>query len=203
MRKTALFVVLITGLSLGCSFKRWAYEGGGRDTWQQPERVIEALALAPGQQVADLGSGTGYFTGRLGRAVSPGGRVYAVDVDADVQEELRERMTEESVDNVEIVMASFDDSKLPDASVDLVLTVSTFHHFEDRPVYFRNLKRVLREGGRVAVIEYDGSKGLFVRWSGHYSERESVLGDMAAAGYRVEQELEFLDRQSFIIFAPE
>ena len=100
MRKTAVFLALLTCFSLGCSYKRWAYEGPGRDTWQQPERVVEALTLAPGQAVADLGSGTGYFTGRLARAVAPGGSVYAVDVDADVQEELRERMTEESVDNV-------------------------------------------------------------------------------------------------------
>ena len=211
MRKTAVslalltcaFLALVTFFSLGGSFKRWAYEGAGRDAWQQPERVVETLTLAPGQAVADLGSGTGYFTGRLAGAVAPGGTVYAVDVDADVQEELRERMTEDSVDNVEIVLADFDDTKLPDASVDLVLTVNTYHHFEDRPNYFRNLKRVLRPGGRVAVIEFDGSKGLFVKWAGHYTERETLLREMAAADYRVAQDIDFLDRQSFVIFAPE
>lgn len=203
MRKTALILALVTSFSLGCSFKRWAYEGSGRDAWQHPAEVIEALSLAPGQDVADLGSGTGYFTGRLARAVAPEGTVFAVDVDADVQEELRERLAEEGIANAEIVLAEFDDTTLPDASVDLVFTVNTFHHLEDRPTYFRNLKRVLRPGGRVAVIELDGSKGLFVRWAGHYTERDGVLADMAAAGYRVAQELDFLERQSFIIFAPE
>lgn len=203
MRKTATALALLALVSIGCSFKRCAYEGAGRDGWQKPAEVVEALGLAPGQAVADLGSGTGYFTGRLAGAVAPGGKVYAVDVDADVQEELRERMLEESVDNVEIVLADFDDTKLPDASVDLVFTVNTFHHFEDRPEYFRNLKRVLRPGGRVAVIEYDGSQGLFVKWFGHFSERDGVLSDMTAAGYRVTQDLDLLERQSFIIFAPE
>ena len=203
MRNTALSLALVAALALGCSFKRCAYEGMGRDGWQQPDRVIESLALVPGQAVADLGSGTGYFTGRLARAVAPGGVVYAVDVDADVQEELRERLREEAVQNVEIVLADFDDTRLPDASVDLVFTVNTFHHFEERPRYFRNLKRVLRPGGRVAVIEFDGSHGLFVRWSGHYSAREGLLSDMAAAGYRVVEDLDFLERQSFIVFAPE
>ncbi|MBW2267951.1 MAG: methyltransferase domain-containing protein [Deltaproteobacteria bacterium] len=202
MRKTAVSLALLTCLTFACSFKRWAYEGGNRDAWQQPERVIATLALAPGQRVADLGSGTGYFTGRLARAVAPGGTVYAVDVDAGVQEELRERMLEESVDNVESVLADFDDTRLPDASVDLVFTVNTFHHLEDRPNYFRNLRRVLRSGGRVAVIDFDGRKGLFVTWTGHYTERETLLGDMSSAGYRVAQDLDFLDRQSFIIFAP-
>lgn len=203
MQKTALSLALVAALALGCSFKRCAYEGMGRDGWQQPDRVIESLALLPGQAVADLGSGTGYFTGRLARAVAPAGVVYAVDVDADVQEELRERLREEAVENVQIVLADFDDTKLPDGSVDLVFTVNTFHHFEERPSYFRNLKRVLRPGGRVAVIEFDGSHGLFVRWSGHYSEREGLLSDMAAAGYRVSEDLDFLERQSFIVFAPE
>ena len=203
MRKIAFSLVLITALTLGCSFKRCAYEGLGRDAWQKPDQVIDALALLPGQSVADLGSGTGYFTARLARAVAPAGRVYAVDVDADVQEELRERLVDEAVDNVELVLADFDDTKLPDASVDLVFTVNTFHHFEDRPTYFGNLKRVLRPGGRVAVIEYDGSTGLFVKWFGHYSERKSLLGDMSAAGYRVVEDLDLLERQSFIVFAPE
>lgn len=203
MRKTAVALGLITALGLGCSWKRCAYEGSGRDSWQQPDRVVEALALAPGRNVADLGAGTGYFTARLARAVAPGGTVFAVDVDADVLEELGDRMTEEGVTNVERVVASFADTKLPDASVDLVFTVNTFHHFEDRPTYFQNLKRVLKPGGRVAVIEFDGSKGLFVRWFGHSSERASVLSDMAAAGYRVSEDFDFLDRQSFIVFAPE
>ena len=53
------------------------------------------------------------------------------------------------------------------------------------------------------MIDYDGTKGLFVKWSGHYSERQAVLDDMAAAGYRVDEDLDFLERQGFIIFAPE
>src|SRR4030095_12939357 len=71
----------------GCtSLKRWAYEGWGRDRWQQPDGVIEALRLRPGDRVADLGSGGGYFTFRLAKAVGPTGHVYAVDVDEGVDD---------------------------------------------------------------------------------------------------------------------
>ena len=63
--------------------------------------------------------------------------------------------------------------------------------------------RVLVPGGRVAVIEFDGRKGLFVRWFGHYTERGAVLEEMAAAGYRVAEDHDFLDRQSFLVFTPE
>ena len=203
MRRIALSFALALTLALGCSWKRCAYEGAGRDAWQEPERVIAALALTPGQAAADLGAGTGYFTERLARAVGEDGRVYAIDVDADVLEGLRERVDEAGVTNVETVVAPYDDAGIPDASVDLVLTVNTYHHFQDRTTYFRNLKRVLRPGGRIAIIEFDGRKGLFVRWFGHYSERETLLDEMREAGYRVDADHDFLERQSFLVFAPE
>lgn len=203
MRKTCLVLLLLPTLGLGCSWKRCAYEGGGRDAWQQPARVIEALGLEPGQSVADLGSGTGYFTGRLARAVEPGGTVFAVDVDADVHEELRERLAEEHVANVELVLATPDDPGLPDGRIDLVLTVDTYHHIGDRAAYFRRLKQDLAPDGRVAVIEFDGRKGTFVKLSGHYTEKSLILEEMAEAGYRVDEDFGFLDRQSFVVFAPD
>lgn len=202
MRHSALVLALATSLLVGCSWKRCAYEGFTRDGWQEPDRVIAALGLAPGQRVADLGAGTGYFTARLARAVGDSGRVYAVDVDADVLEGLAERMADEGVSNVETVVAPYDDAGIPDASVDLVFTVNTYHHFQERPAYFRKLKRVLKPGGRVAIIELDERNGLFVRWSGHYSERDLILDEMQEAGYRVARDHAFLGRQSFVEFAP-
>ena len=80
----AAFVLLA-----GCTtLKKCAYEGFGRDGWQQPERVMQSLAIKPGERIADLGSGGGYFTFRLSQAVGPTGKVYAVDVDKDMLEDL-------------------------------------------------------------------------------------------------------------------
>jgi ubiquinone/menaquinone biosynthesis C-methylase UbiE len=196
-------ILLAAGLLAGCtSFKRFAYEGFSRDGWQQPERVVSALGLRPGDRVADLGSGSGYFTVRLARAVGPEGRVYAVDVDAEMNEYLTERLEREGVRNAEVILGRFEDPLLPDAGVDLVLTVDTYHHIEDRPTYFRNLRRDLAPGGRVAVIDYDGRKGWFVRWMGHYTPREDLLREMREAGYDVAEEHDFIDRQSFVVFRP-
>jgi ubiquinone/menaquinone biosynthesis C-methylase UbiE len=196
-------ILLAAGLLAGCtSFKRFAYEGFSRDGWQQPERVVSALGLRPGDRVADLGSGSGYFTVRLARAVGSEGRVYAVDVDAEMNEYLAERLEREGVRNAEVILGRFEDPLLPDAGVDLVLTVDTYHHIEDRPTYFRNLRRDLAPGGRVAVIDYDGRKGWFVRWMGHYTPREDLLREMREAGYDVAEEHDFIDRQSFVVFRP-
>jgi len=204
MRRTAFLILLVTGLAVSCSaWKRYAYESPGRDDWQKPDEVIASLGIAPGSRVADLGSGSGYFTVRLARAVEPGGRVWAADVDADMNAYLGERLAKEGIENVEIVLAEYHDPLLPDGELDLVFTSSTYHHMQDRPAYFRALRTDLAPGGRVAVIDFDGRKGWFVRLMGHHVEKETLLREMQEAGYRVEKDLDFLDRQSFVIFAPE
>jgi arsenite methyltransferase len=202
MKRTAA-LLLAAGLLGGCgSCKRLAYEGFARDRWQQPERVIAALGIGPGDRVADLGSGSGYFTVRLARAVGPDGKVYAVDVDEEMNEHLRQRLAQEEIANVDVILGRFEDPLLPDGGVDLVLTVDTYHHLEDRPAYFRNLRRDLAPGGRVAVIDYDGRKGWYMRLMGHITPRDVLLREMAEAGYEVAEELDFIDRQSFVIFSP-
>ncbi|MDX1385754.1 MAG: methyltransferase domain-containing protein, partial [Thermoanaerobaculia bacterium] len=140
MRTTPLAAVVgllvPTALALGCGpFKRFGYEDPGRDGWQQPARVVEALGLEPGDRVADVGSGSGYFTLRLAAAVGPEGRVYAADVDEEMNDYLRERLREEGVVNVEVIDAQYGDPLLPDGSIDLVFSSNTFHHMEGRPEY--------------------------------------------------------------------
>jgi arsenite methyltransferase len=199
--RTSAVLLLAASLFGGCgSCKRFLYEGFSRDGWQQPERVIAALGLEPGDRVADLGSGSGYFTLHLANAVGPEGRVYAVDVDEEMNEYLRERVRQAGAANVEIVLGRFDDPLLPDGGIDLVLTVDTYHHIDDRPAYFRELQRDLAPGGRVAVIDYDGRKGWFVRWMGHSTPRDLLLREMDEAGYEVAEEHDFIDRQSFVVF---
>jgi len=84
-RSLAIFVALLLFGSTACTdIKKWAYEGFNRDEWQKPEEVIKALSIQPGDHVADLGSGSGYFTFRLADAVGPTGKVYAVDIDKDM-----------------------------------------------------------------------------------------------------------------------
>lgn len=204
MRRIAIFPLLALLVFPGCTaLKQCAYESSGRDEWQQPDAVIAALELPRAARVADIGAGSGYFTRRLARAVLPDGRVIAVDVDADMNEHLRQRLANEGVTNVEIVLGEYADPKLPDAGIDLVFTSNTAHHIEDRAAYFRNLKRDLAPGGRVAIVDYDGRKGWFVRIMGHYLPKDELLADMQEAGYRIAADHDFLDRQSFVIFVPE
>ena len=191
-------LVLVVALAPACTqLKRFTYEGWGRDGWQQPERVIATLALESGARVADLGSGGGYFTFRLARAVGAAGRVYAVDVDADLNAYVAERAKREGLVNVEVVLAEYADPKLPDASVDLLFTCNTYHHLSERTRYFANARRVLRPRGRVAIVEFK-HEGWFQKR--HSTPSESIRLELEAAGYRLVQEHDFLSRQHFLVF---
>lgn len=202
-RRHFFYLVLVCGLLLaGCAqLKQCAYQGVNRDVWQQPEKVVASLDIKPGATVADLGSGGGYFTFRLARAVGSAGKVYAVDVDSDMVDLIAKAARDNSTGNVEPILAKPGDPMLPKAGVDLVFSSNTYHHIGDRVAYFEKLRQILRPAGRVAIIDFDRRgwlEGLF----GHYTPSEFIKREMAQAGYILDQEFDFLDRQSFLVFKP-
>ncbi len=193
---------LLVASSCSTSWKQFAYEGFDRDEWQQPERVIEVLRIDPGAQIADLGAGSGYFTFDLAEAAGPEGVVYAVDIDPDMIALLEERSKEKATTNVRTILAQPEDPGLPDGEIDLVFTSNTYHHIENPTEYFANLKDDLAPGGRVAILDLRPDAGWFQRWFGHASEATKIREEMGAAGYEMEAEQDFVDRQSFHVFVP-
>jgi arsenite methyltransferase len=174
----------------------------GRGGWQRPDEVVAALALQPGDHVADLGAGEGFFIPYLSRAVGANGRVYAIEVDPERVEELKQEFVD---GNVEVVLAAVDDPRLPSGAVDVVLIVNTFHHISDRSTYFSKLRETLRSGGRVAVIEPNAELGGILSLAldeGHKSSASDVVQEMQEAGYRKVESFDFLPVQIFEMFTP-
>jgi ubiquinone/menaquinone biosynthesis C-methylase UbiE len=200
-RATAIALVFAFASTLaGCgSFKRFIYEGFGRDDWQQPDEVISLLGIGPGTTVADVGAGGGYFTFRFADAVGDTGRVYAVDVDDSMIEYLEERAADEKRTNVRVIRGGFEDPMLPDGEIDVLFTCNTYHHIEDRVAYFGNVKQDLAPDGKVAIIDLIDGDGLIIR--GHATDKAVVLEEMEAAGYRLTHD-HALERQNFLVFAP-
>jgi len=196
-----LAAALLAGaLAGGCTrFKRFAYEGVGRDAWQKPDEVVAALELRPGDRVADLGAGGGYFTFRLAEAVGPEGRVLAVDVDDGLLAYLAERAREEGRTNVEPVRAAYDDARIPAPGADLVFTCNTYHHLEDRSAYFARLRSSLRPGGRVAIVDFTPGRAPF---GAHGTDPDTIVRELGDAGYALVARHDFLETQSFLVFAP-
>jgi arsenite methyltransferase len=198
-RRFETLLVVLLFISGCATLKQCAYEGLNRDDWQQPQRVIESLQIEPGASIADLGAGSGYFTFRLAEAAGPDGRIYAVDVDEDMTSLIETKTKERGIKNIETILAQPETPHLPPAAIDLIFTSNTYHHIEDRVRYFAALRKALRPGGRLAIIELNG-QSWFIGLFGHYTPSESIQREMAQAGYRLTQEFKFLDRQSFLIF---
>ena len=173
-----------------------------RDAWQKPAEVVKALGLRPGMRVADLGAGTGYFSHYLAAAVGADGVVYAVDTEPNLVAHLRERAEKEHLDNLVPILASPANPRLPPGSADLVLIVDTFHHFDDRLTYLRNLRRVLAKDGRVAIIEWQKRDLPIGPPPDHKLAREQVVDEMESSGYEIAGEPKVLEYQYFLIFRP-
>lgn len=194
-------LALLFALALaGCTtLKRCAYEGVNRSAWQKPEEVIRVLEIEPGMKIADLGSGSGYFTFRLANAVGRSGKVFAVDIDPGLNAYVRDRALAEAYTNIEVILARPDDPLLPAAGVDLIFTTNTYHHIQARVSYFANARKYLRPEGRIAIIDFNG-KGWFESFGGHYTPSRVIKEEMEKAGYRPEREFDFLPRQYFLVF---
>jgi ubiquinone/menaquinone biosynthesis C-methylase UbiE len=179
--------------------ERWAksFDDPRRDEWQMPARVIEALALRPGERVADIGAGTGYFTVRLARS-SAAPNVYAVDIEPSMIEYIRQRAAKEGLDNVEAVLGAGDRTNLP-APVDVALVVNTYHHIPDRVAYFRRLREQMKPGGRLAVVDFrkDAPEGPPREFR---FEPEEITGELQKAGFELQARHDFLPRQIFLVY---
>jgi len=183
--------------------KQWSavFDDPTRDAWQKPKELVAALGIRSGMTVADLGAGTGYFSRHLAGAVGERGTVFAVDTEPNLVAHLRERAEQEHTANVTPLLASFDDSRLPRAAVDLVLIVDTFHHLDHRLDYLRRLRRVLKPSGRVAIVDWQAQPLPVGPPPEHKLPREQVVREMEAAGYRLKAEPEILPYQYVLVFA--
>jgi cyclopropane fatty-acyl-phospholipid synthase-like methyltransferase len=165
------------------SAAEWAkdFDDPARDAWQQPAVVVAALHLAPGQRVADLGAGTGYFLPHLSRAVGPSGKVLGLDIEADMVRYMTERAAREGLANVEARKVPLDDPGLAAGSVDRVLIVDTWHHIDGRAAYAARLRAALAPGGAVFVVDFkqDAHRGPPRE---HRIKPEQVVEELAQGG---------------------
>jgi cyclopropane fatty-acyl-phospholipid synthase-like methyltransferase len=173
-----------------------SFDDPARDAWQMPARVIEALQLKPGTSVADIGAGTGYFSMRLARVA--GTAVFAADIEPKMVEYLKQRAQKEQLPNVTAVLAGASSPNLPQP-VDVILVVDTYHHLPNRVTYFRDLRKSLKPGGRIAIVDFrkDAPEGP----PAHFRfTPQQIQDEMTQAGYALQATHDFLPRQHFLVF---
>lgn len=162
------------------------------------QQVMDLLAIAPGTTVADIGAGSGWFTVRAAKRVTPKGKVYAVDINPEAVAYVRQRAEKDGLQNVIVIQGTANDPKLPASSIDAVLLLKTYHEIAKPVDLMRNLRRALRPGARVGIIDRNGNG------ENHGVSKEVVIAEMDSAGYRLVDEHDDLvkdDRMDyFMIF---
>jgi ubiquinone/menaquinone biosynthesis C-methylase UbiE len=119
-----------------------------------PAEVLAAMALHSGETIADVGAGTGYFSLPLAQAVGPHGKLYAVDAQEEMLALLRQKLDEAALANVELIHAEANNTRLPASCCDLVFAANIWHEFDDHAAVVREFARVLKPGGRIAVLDW-------------------------------------------------
>ncbi|MCC7416417.1 MAG: class I SAM-dependent methyltransferase [Acidobacteria bacterium] len=152
-----------------------------RELWQKPDQIMDALHIAEGSTVADLGAGGGWFTVRLARRVGPNGLVYAEDIQPEMIEAVERRMQEEGVRNVRTVLGTPTDPRLPSA-VDAVLIVDVYHELDEPVTVLRNVARSLKPQGRIGVVGYDAGGGGPGPAPNERVDPQTVIADATRAG---------------------
>jgi predicted methyltransferase len=169
------------------------------DPNSKPDDILKVLALQPGQKVAEIGAGGGYFSLRFADAVGKQGRVYALDTDSGKIDFIRKSVAEKGAGNIEVVLVGKDEIVLPE-KVDLIFLRNVYHHLPNRIEYFSKLQAFLKPSGRIAIVEHETGRGFHSIFEQRVSE-ETIIEEMTKAGYQLTEKLDILIKQSFTIFS--
>ena len=172
-----------------------------RDAYQKPHEVIQALKLLPGETIADLGAGSGYFTFRLAQHVGAQGRVYAVDVSPEMIVHLNRRLRDLEIKNVTTVLSAPDDPLLPAGAIDRFFLCDTWHHIADHAQYLTLLKKMLKPDGLIVMIDFKKEPTPVGPPQEMRISRDQLVHEMQQNGFRVSDEQKFLPYQYFLTFS--
>ena len=173
---------------------------GEREREERPSRAIAALGVKKGDVVADVGAGSGYYTERLARQVGPTGRVYATDIQPEMLALVERRVKKAKLANVQTVLATEDDPKLPPGAIDLVLMVDVYHELQRPQLVLRRLKETLSPRGRLVLIEFrKEDPSVPIRPEHKMSVAEAKL-ELEAEGYRLHRVIDALPWQHLLEF---
>ncbi len=171
-----------------------------REIEERPRLAVKLLKLEPGQTVADIGAGTGYYTELLSKAVGSKGRVYATEIQPEMVRLLDERVRRKRLANVETVLATETDPRLPPESLDLALMVDVYHELASPQQVLRRLREALKPGGRLVLIEFRKEDPRVPIREEHKMSVAEARAEVEPEGFRFEGVLNDLPWQHILIF---
>ncbi len=184
---------------MGAAGADWL-ERSERESEENPSRAIELLNFSQGMTVADIGAGSGYYALRIAQIVGPTGKVYATDIQPEMLSLLKKRMRQKNVSNVEAILGTEKDPKLPPKSCDLILLVDVYHEFSQPQEMLLKLKESLKDNGRLVLLEFRKEDPYVpIRPEHKMSVKEAKI-EVEAEGFVFEQVIEELPWQHILIF---
>ena len=172
-----------------------------REREEQPDRVIDSLRIPRGSTVIDLGAGVGYFTWRLAKRVGPQGKVIAVDIQPEMLEMLEENLSKRGISNVDVVLGTESDPRLPEGVAQLALLVDVYHELADPIATMGHVRRALKPGGRLVVVEYRKEEPWIPIHPLHKMTVAEVRQEIEPTGFEFVELLGFLPSQHIVVFA--
>ncbi len=168
---------------------------------EDPGRMLASLEIKPGSVVADIGAGVGYHTWRLAEIVGPSGKVIAEDIQEGMIALLKKNVSDRKLKNVDIILGTPADPRLPGDSVDLVLMVDVYHEFSEPVTMMSRIRASLKPAGRVVLVEFRKEDPKVPIQLLHKMSVQDVRSELEPLGFKFQRTLEFLPWQHIIFFS--
>jgi precorrin-6B methylase 2 len=171
-----------------------------RETEENVEGALNAIALKPGMVVAEVGAGTGYISLRMAKRVGRSGKVYATDLQPEMLDLLRKNAEKQGLKNVETILGADTDPKLPAGQIDLVILVDVYHEFSQPQKMLQGIRAALKPDGRLVQLEYRKEDPSVPIRADHKMTVNEAKTEVEAEGFKLSQVLEMLPRQHILIY---
>jgi ubiquinone/menaquinone biosynthesis C-methylase UbiE len=171
-----------------------------REQEEAPSKAIAALNLRPGMVVADIGAGSGYYAARISKVVGPSGRVYATDIQPEMLALLKARIERERLPNIELVLGTETETRLPNGSIDLAIMVDVYHELAQPQAFLKSVRRALKKDGRLALIEFRKEDPRVPIREEHKMSVKEARQELEAEGFVFDRLIDVLPWQHIIIF---
>jgi ubiquinone/menaquinone biosynthesis C-methylase UbiE len=166
----------------------------------KPELIMDTIGVKEGMIIGEVGAGRGYFTLKLADRVGKKGRVYANDIKKGVLESIEEKSKNKKIENIITVLGETEDPLFPENELDMIVMMMVYHDLEEPVIFFKNLKKYLKQNANVVVIDRDPD-----RWGegyDHFMTKEALLDSVRKSDYTLLRIETFLEKDNIYIFRP-
>jgi ubiquinone/menaquinone biosynthesis C-methylase UbiE len=171
-----------------------------RNREEEPAKLMKALKLKPGMTVCDLGCGNGFYTLKLAREVAPDGKVLAVEIQKEMLDMLARRAEKAGVKNIEPILSTVVDPKLPENAVDLILVVDVYHEMDHPVEMLAAMRKSLAKGGRMALVEFRAEDENVPIKPLHKMSKQQIMKEIPANGFKLVEQYDEMPWQHVMFF---